>query len=70
MRELSFAYAELFEKVTTIREQQAYQFAILLQNWTEFCSTGTVLPVEQILESIVAPLVSDAPVLARSLWME
>ena len=65
VRELSEAYAELFEKVAALREKQAYQFAILLHNWTEIGSTGkAVLPVEQILECIVAPLASHAPVLA------
>lgn len=64
IRELSEAYTALFEQVTAIREQQAYQFAALLQNWVEVGSTGkTVLSVEHILESIVAPLASHAPVL-------
>ena len=63
VRELSLAYTALFEQVTTIREQQAYQFATLLQSWIEIGATGNVLPVEQILESTVAPLLAHAPVL-------
>lgn len=64
IRELSEAYTALFYQVTALREQQAFQFANLLQNWVEVGSTGkTVLPVEHILETIVAPLASHAPVL-------
>lgn len=64
IRELSEAYTALFEQVTALREQQAYQFATLLQNWVEVGSTGkNVLPLEHILEAIVAPLASHAPVL-------
>jgi len=64
VRELSEAYAVLFEQVTKIREVQSYQFAELLRDWTAMGSTGkAVIPIEQILESIVAPLVPHAPVL-------
>jgi hypothetical protein len=64
IRELSEAYTALFNQVTTLREQQSFQFASLLQNWVEVGSTEkSVLPIEQILETIVAPLASQAPVL-------
>ncbi|MEL6130961.1 MAG: BREX-2 system phosphatase PglZ, partial [Cyanobacteria bacterium J06628_4] len=63
-RELSTAYGKLFESVTTIREKQSHQFAQLLQNWTAIGSTQkAVLPVERILETVVAPLTEDHPVL-------
>ncbi|WP_416670070.1 BREX-2 system phosphatase PglZ [Egbenema bharatensis] len=64
VNELSTAYSKLFEQVTEIREKQAYQFAILLQNWIAIGSTtSNVLPVEGILETIVAPLMAHAPIL-------
>lgn len=64
IRELSEAYAILFNQVSALREQQAFQFATLLQNWVEVGSTGkAVLPVEHILETTVAPLASHASVL-------
>jgi hypothetical protein len=64
VRELSEAFTILFEQTTAIREQQALQFATLLQNWTEVGSTQkTVLPVEAILKTVVAPLAAQAPVL-------
>lgn len=62
--ELSEAYAELFERATEARENQAKRFAILLNDWTAAGSTGKgVVPVERILESIVAPLAPKSPVL-------
>jgi len=64
IRELSQAYTTLFNQVTALREQQAFEFATRLQNWVEIGSTEkTVLPVEKILEAIVAPLASYAPML-------
>ncbi len=63
-RELAEAYTILFEQVTVLREQQALQFASLLQNWVEVGSTRKdVLPVENVLDTVVAPLASNAPVL-------
>jgi hypothetical protein len=64
VRELSEAYARLFNTVTAIREQQARQFAELLRDWTVTGSVGDdVIPVERILDEIVAPLAAQAPVL-------
>jgi hypothetical protein len=64
VRELSEAYARLFNKVTAIREQQARHFAELLRDWTVAGSVGDgILSVERILDEIVAPLVAQAPVL-------
>ncbi|MEL6937130.1 MAG: BREX-2 system phosphatase PglZ, partial [Cyanobacteria bacterium J06607_17] len=63
-RELSTAYGKLFDTVTEIREKQSYQFAKLLKDWTAIGSTRkSVLPVEKILETVVAPLAENHPVL-------
>ena len=63
-RELSTAYGKLFEVVTAVREKQSYRFAKLLQDWTAIGSTrASVLPVEQIIETVVAPLAATSPVL-------
>ncbi len=64
VRALSEAYAKLFERVTEKREKQAYHFAVLLRDWTAAGSTGTkVTPVERVLDDVIAPLASQAPVL-------
>lgn len=64
VRELSEAYADLFDQVTAIREEQARRFAELVRDWTAAGSAGDeVIPVEQILDEIVAPLAAQAPVL-------
>lgn len=64
VRELSDALGQLFERVTQLREQQACQFAQLLKDWTAAGSTGdAVVPVEQVLAIVVAPLAARAPVL-------
>lgn len=64
VRRLSDALETLFEHVTEIQEQQAQQFATLLQSWTEMSSTANAFtPIEKVLETIVAPLVDHAPVL-------
>lgn len=62
--ELSAAYSRLFDEVRTIREQQAKMFARLLADWTAAGSkSDEVLPAEQILEKVVAPLATDRLVL-------
>jgi len=64
VRELSEAYARLFNTVTAMREQQAQHFAELLRDWTVAGSVGDgIIPVEHILDEIVAPLAAQAPVL-------
>jgi hypothetical protein len=61
---LSEAYAKLFEAVTQIREAQAHAFARLLVDWTVAGSQGgDLVPVERVLDEIVAPLAADNPVL-------
>ncbi|MEO1400389.1 MAG: BREX-2 system phosphatase PglZ [Cyanobacteria bacterium J06635_1] len=63
-RELSTAYGKLFDAVTTIRETQSYRFAKLLKDWTAIGSNRkSILPIEQILEAVVAPLAVTDPVL-------
>lgn len=61
---LSAAYARLSEAVTSQRESFNERFGALLANWT---STGShderVIPVENVLDRIVAPLAAEQPVL-------
>ena len=64
VRELSEAYAKFFDCVTSIRERQSRRFAELLQDWTASkTSDATIVPVEQILDRIVAPIATHKPVL-------
>ncbi len=64
VRELSEAYAKLFDKVTTAREADSLRFAELLRDWTAAKSTDeTIVPVEQVLERMVAPIAAAKPVL-------
>lgn len=61
---LSETYARLFEAVTKLREEQAKQFAQLLADWTAAGSqSDEVIPIERVLEQIVAPLAAENPVL-------
>jgi hypothetical protein len=63
-RELSIAYAQLFTAVTTAQEDRAHQFANLLQTWTATGSTrASVLPVEQILETVTNTIDDKIPLL-------
>ena len=64
VRELSEAYAKLFDKVTTAREVDSLRFAELLRDWTAAKSTDdTIVPVEQVLERMIAPIAAAKPVL-------
>jgi hypothetical protein len=61
---LSEVYAQLFEAVTKIREEQAQQFGRLLADWTAAGSqSDDIIPIEEVLEQIVAPLAAESPVL-------
>ena len=61
---LSEAYVKLFDVVTQVREAQAHGFARLLADWTAAGSQGgELVPVERVLDEIVAPLAADNPVL-------
>ena len=63
--ELSAAYQKLFDRVTAVRETQSHHFAKLLQNWVELGSGHSgFLPIEAILDTILAPLASQGPLLA------
>ena len=64
VRELSEAYAGLFDNITSACEQRSQVFAGLLRDWTVAKTTDeTIAPVEQILDRVVAPLASQTPVL-------
>ncbi len=64
VRELSEAYAQLFDKVTTAREVDSLRFAELLRDWVAAKSTDeSIVPVEQVLERMVAPIAAAKPVL-------
>ena len=64
VRDLSEAYSALFDEVTRCREEDARAFAELLKDWTAAGSQSQdVLPVEQILERIAAPLAAASPIL-------
>jgi hypothetical protein len=64
VQQLSAAYAQLFDRVTETREQQARIFAKLLIDWTASGSQSQeVIPVERILDQVVAPLAENGLVL-------
>lgn len=64
VRQLSEAYARLFEQVRKVREQQSQVFAKLLADWTAAGSkSDEIIPVERALEEIVAPLAAEGLVL-------
>ncbi len=61
---LSAAYAKLFDRVTSVVEQQSETFAGLLRDWTAAGSSdASIVPVEKILDRIVTPLAAQTPVL-------
>jgi hypothetical protein len=63
-RDLSDAYGKLLAKVVEVRERQNKRFAELVRDWAKAGSTGdAVLPVEKVLNSMVAPLAAHAPLL-------
>lgn len=63
-RVLSEAYARLFDLVTGVRESQARRFAELLAEWTASDhQDAAIVPVERLLQDVVGPLATHAPVL-------
>ncbi len=63
-REVSDAYRQLFDCVTAIQEQRASSFAQLLRDWAAVkADDNSVIPVESVLDRIVAPLAAHSPVL-------
>ena len=64
VRDLSNAYAKLFDRVTDIAESRSRTFAEKLKDWTAAHSDDeSLVPVEQILGRIVAPIAEKNPVL-------
>jgi hypothetical protein len=64
VRSLSEGYACLLRRVAERREAQNRRFAELLRDQTAAASPGgDLLPVERILDAVVAPLAALAPVL-------
>ena len=64
VRELSEAYARLWDRVSAIREGQSRRFAELLRDWTAAGSSGKdLIPVERFLDEIIVPLAGTTPVL-------
>lgn len=64
VRQLSEAYARLFDQVREIREQQSQVFAKLLADWTVSGSeSNEIVPVERALDEIVSPLAAEGLVL-------
>lgn len=62
--EIASAYARLREMAMMRREQDNETFATLLRDWNASGSAGEgVLRIERVLETIVVPLLSEAPVL-------
>ncbi|NQV23510.1 MAG: BREX-2 system phosphatase PglZ [Rhodopirellula sp.] len=63
-RQLSTAYTRLFEAVTAICEEKSQSFANLLTDWTRAAKNDqSIVPVEEILDRIVAPIAASQPVL-------
>ena len=70
VHELSDAYTRLLAKVVEAREQQNQRFGKLLRDWTAAGAgpgvsgaPAEVLPVERVLDEVVAPLAEHTPVL-------
>ncbi len=64
VRELSEAYAKLFARVTEVQEARSQKFAELLRTSTGLNSPHQgLLPVERLLDEVVAPLAAHGPVL-------
>jgi hypothetical protein len=64
VRDLSNAYAKLFDRVTDIAESRSRTFAEKLKDWTAAHSDDeSLIPVEHILGRIVAPIAEKNPVL-------
>jgi hypothetical protein len=62
--DISNAYARIAEAAATRREEENQRFAQLLKEWNQSGGQGDVpLPVERLLDTVVAPLARDTPVL-------
>ena len=64
VHELSDAYTRLVAKVLEASERHNQRFGKLLRDWTAAGAAGSeVLPVERVLDEVVAPLAEHTPVL-------
>lgn len=64
VRGLSQGYSRLFDQVTSLVESRSHEFSKLLKDWTATQITDDFLiPVEQVLDRIVAPIAKKFPVL-------
>jgi hypothetical protein len=64
VKALQRAYGRLGKAVAKLREQQNQAFAELLRDWTEAGSAGeAVLPIENVIDRIIAPVIRDTPLL-------
>lgn len=62
--EVAAAYARLREEATTRREEENRLFAAALRDWNATGALGSnPLPVEKLLETVIAPLAHKVPVL-------
>ncbi len=62
--EVANAYARIAKAVATQRDTENQGFATLLKGWNQGGGSGDVpLPVERVLDTVVAPLAHDRPVL-------
>jgi hypothetical protein len=62
--EVANAYARLREAAERRREAENRNFARLLQDWNATGSVGTdPLPIERVLDAVIAPLARETPVL-------
>ena len=61
---LGRAYTALWEAVAKLRDEENQRFATLLANWSKTGSHDqSVIPVEDLLQRVVAPLATSVPVL-------
>jgi hypothetical protein len=64
LSKLSEACIQLFQTVTLVREEQSKHFATLLQEWTVTeTKREAVLHVEQVLDTVIAPIAKQSPIL-------
>jgi hypothetical protein len=58
------AYARLAEAVAAKREEENRTFAVLLRDWNSTGAQGNIpIPVERVVDAVIAPLARDNPIL-------
>ena len=60
---LSQVYHQLAKQAAKVRQEQQRTFGRLLASWNEEGSQGRLLPVEKVIDEVVAPLAKERPVL-------